>query len=160
MYRGEIPIYKTGTNKARRAVFPVFARSKKVIRGVSLSSAIPSIGYAITASQSGRMSLPVARSAYIYSHFRHVSGVPAPEGSRGVSINRLKVLDVLIEQLAQLKKRPEPALAKNEALSDRQIDALIDQYEGQIRQARAAGAAMPYKSVPAPQPGILFNLGV
>jgi hypothetical protein len=102
------------------------------------------------------MSVPVSPASYIYSHFKHVSGVPAPEGSRGVSINRLKILDVLIEQLAQMKKRPEPALGANP--SDERIDALIDQYQGQIRQAQAAASAMPYASAPASFAGAVVNL--
>jgi hypothetical protein len=105
------------------------------------------------------MSLPVAPSAYIYSHFKHVSGVPAPEGAHGVPINKLKVLDVLIEQLAQIKKRPQPELGA-ESLSDRQINVLIEQYETQIRQAQAASAAMPYKPAPAAPTGMVFNIGV
>jgi hypothetical protein len=102
------------------------------------------------------MSVPVAPGNYIYSHFKHVSGVPAPEGSRGVSINRLKILDVLIEQLAQMKKQPEPPL--DTGLSDGQIDALIDKYQGQIRQAQAAASVMPYKPAPFAPAGALVNL--
>jgi hypothetical protein len=102
------------------------------------------------------MSVPVSPGSYIYSHFKHVSGVPAPEGSRGVSINRLKILDVLIEQLAQMKKRPEPALGANP--SDERIDALIDQYQGQIRAAQAAASVMPYKIAPAASAGAVVNL--
>jgi hypothetical protein len=124
--------------------------------GVSVNSAIPSIGYAISVSQGGRMSLPVAPANYIYSHFKHVSGTPAPEGSQGVSISRLKILDVLIDQLAQIKQRPEPTLDTD--ASDERIDALIDQYQGQIRQAQAANAAMPYKPAPASFTGAVVNL--
>jgi hypothetical protein len=102
------------------------------------------------------MSVPVSQGNYIYSHFKHVSGVPAPDGSRGVSISRLKILDVLIEQLAQIKKRPNPA--PESGLSDEQIDALIDQYQGQIRQAQATASAMPYKSAPAIPAGTVVNL--
>jgi hypothetical protein len=98
----------------------------------------------------------VAPSAYIYSHFKHVSGVPAPEGVRGVNITKLKILDALIEQLGRIKKQ---GVKTPEALvSDDRIDALIEQYEGQIRSARAAGAAMPYLRVPAGGGGALFNL--
>jgi hypothetical protein len=125
--------------------------------GVSGHTAVPSIGYAISASRSGKMSVPVSPGSYIYSHFKHVSGVPAPEGSRGVSINRLKILDVLIEQLAQIKKRPEPA-SLDTGLSDAQIDALIDKYQGQIRQAQAAANVMPYKPAPSAPAGALVNL--
>jgi hypothetical protein len=130
-----------------------------VVRGVLHNPAIPSIGYAITASQNGKMSLPVAPSAYIYSHFKHVSGVPAPEGAHGVSISKLKVLDVLIEQLTQIKKRPQPELAATESRTDHQINALIEQYETQIRQAQAASMAMPYKPAPAAPAGVMFSIG-
>ncbi|GHT77175.1 hypothetical protein FACS1894130_00650 [Spirochaetia bacterium] len=128
-----------------------------MVHGALHTSALPSIGYAISASHNGRMSLPVAPASVIYSQFKHVSGVPAPEGTQGVAINKLKVLDVLIEQLSRIKRQPQSELASREALSDEEINALIDQYESQIRQAQAAGAAMPYKAAPAPM-GAVFNL--
>ncbi|GHV82048.1 hypothetical protein AGMMS49991_06060 [Spirochaetia bacterium] len=128
-----------------------------MVQGALHTSALPSIGYAISASHSGRMSLPVSPSAVIYSQFKHVSGVPAPEGTQGVAINKLKVLDVLIEQLSRIKRQPQPEMASRESLSDDQINALIDQYETQIRQAQVVGAAMPYKATPAPM-GMMFNL--
>jgi hypothetical protein len=93
---------------------------------------------------------------YIYSHFRHVSGVPAPEGTRGVTISKLKILDVLIEQLSQIKKQGATAPSGAAAPSDERIDALIEQYEQQIRAARAAPQIAPF--IPAPQTGALFNL--
>jgi len=122
---------------------------------ISGVSPFPSMGYALNASRADKMSLPVSEGSYIYSHFKHVSGVPAPEGTRGVTINRLKVLDVLIEQLVQMKKQPNIA---RENLSNEQIDALITKYEGQIKAATAANAVMPY--VPAPQAptGALFSI--
>jgi hypothetical protein len=122
---------------------------------VSGASAFPSIGYALTVSGSSRMSLPVSPASYIYSHFRHVSGVPAPEGTQGVTVTRLKVLDVLIEQLSQMKKRPDLA---PDSLSNEQIDALITKYEGQIKAARAANVVMPYVLAPSAQAGALLNL--
>jgi hypothetical protein len=103
------------------------------------------------------MSLPVSPGNYIYSHFKHVSGTPAPEGTHGVTINKLKILDVLIEQLSQIKKSPEPSA--DFSLSDKQIDALIEQYENQIRQARGAGG-VPYAAVPTAPMGTIFNLVV
>jgi hypothetical protein len=101
------------------------------------------------------MSLPVSPASYIYSHFKHVSGVPAPEGTHGVAVSRLKVLDVLIEQLSQMKKKPDLA---PDNLSNEQIDALISKYEGQIKAARAANAAMPYVLAPPAPTGALLNL--
>jgi hypothetical protein len=110
----------------------------------------------MNASQDGRMSLPVAPVNYIYSQFKHVFGVPAPEGVRGVTVNKLKILDVLIEQLSQIKKRPEANL--DSSFSDDRIDALIEQYRSQIRQAQAASAAMPYNPRAAAPAGAIFNL--
>jgi hypothetical protein len=104
------------------------------------------------------MSLPVTPSSVIYSHFKHVSGVPAPEGVRGVTINKLKILDVLIEQLNQIKKRGEPALSAGAPISEERIDALIEQYENQIRAAASAKAAMPYAPQPTAPLGAVFSM--
>ncbi|GHV36203.1 hypothetical protein AGMMS49546_01080 [Spirochaetia bacterium] len=117
----------------------------------------PSIGFAISASGGGKMSLPVSPASYIYSHFKHVSGVPAPEGTQGVTISKLKILDVLIEQLSQMKKRTDISPAEAGSVSEDRINALIDQYEQQIRQASAASAVMPYNPSPMPA-GALLNL--
>ncbi|MDR0450507.1 MAG: hypothetical protein LBH26_04500 [Treponema sp.] len=121
------------------------------------SSVVPSIGFAISASQSGRTSLPVSPALYIYSHFRHVSGVPAPEGTRGVAISKLKILDSLIEQLNRFKKQGkiEPGFGEE---SEEQLDILIGQYEQQLRQLQAANIAMPYNTASPAATGAVFNL--
>ena len=127
-----------------------------MIQGIMSATALPSIGYAISASRDGRMSLPVAPANYIYSHFKHVSGIPAPEGVRGVAINKLKILDVLIEQLTRIKR--QPAMALELSPSDDRVDALIEQYRSQIRQAQTAGTVMPYQGHAEVPSGALFNL--
>ena len=127
-----------------------------MIKGVITT--VPSIGYAISASRdsNGKMSLPVSHANYIYSQFRHVYGTLAPEGVRGVPINKMKVLDVLIERLIQLRRNGDIGVT---SASDRQIDALIDQYEQQIQQTaqNVAIATVPYQSIPVAQPGMIFN---
>jgi hypothetical protein len=104
------------------------------------------------------MSLPVSPASYIYSHFKHVSGTPAPEGTQGVTISKLKILDVLIEQLSQIKKQGALTPDTGEEMSVDRINALIDQYEGQIRQAKAASAVIPYSPGPQAPAGVLVNL--
>ena len=121
--------------------------------GAISNTSIPSIGYAITASMGGRTSLPVSKSMLIYAHFKHVSGVPAPEGTQGVNISKLKILDTLIEQLSRMKNRPIAQMNMDES-DEKRINALIDQYQQQIRTAQAA----PVYTPAAPVTGALFNI--
>ena len=92
----------------------------------------PTFGYAIKASQNGRMSIPVAPGMVIYSHFKHVSGTPAPEGTMGVTINKLKILDTMIEQLSKLKNQPVANLGLENETDENRINALIEQYQQQL----------------------------
>ena len=121
--------------------------------------AIPTVGYAMNASGSGKMSLPVSPGMVIYSHFKNVSGTPAPEGTTGVNISRLKILDTLIEQLKNMKSKPMMNSGDLDVTNDndeKRINALIDQYQKQIRAAQAASVYTPA----APITGMLFNISV
>ena len=117
-----------------------------MILGPTSASSIPNIGFAITASQGGKTAIPVAPSNYIYSQFEHVSGIPAPEGGKGVAINKLKILNVLIDQLIQMRNNPKPELIYGDFNSDERIDALIAQFEQQVQATKAtsAHASFPY----------------
>jgi hypothetical protein len=118
--------------------------------------AFPSIGYAINAASSGRTSLPVSPSQVIYSHFKHVSGTPAPEGTTGVNISKLKILDTLIEQLDRMKNRAEFKIDTSNENDENRINALIDQYQKQIRIVQNSRLYSPA----APATGVLFNINV
>ena len=116
--------------------------------------AFPSIGYAINASRNGGASLPVAPGMVIYSHFKHVSGTPAPEGTQGVNINKLRILDTLIEQLSKMKNQSIAEFGNLEGTDEQRINTLIEQYQKQIKTAQAAGSYTP------PSTGLLFNITV
>jgi len=116
---------------------------------------IPTIGYTMT--QSSKMSLPVDPSSLLYSHFEHVSGIPAPKGTQGVSISKLNLLDVLIEQMNKIKSG-STVVSSASAIPEDRLDALIEGYENQIRQAKVASADMPYKPSPSAPSGVLFSL--
>jgi len=73
-------------------------------------------------------------------------------------VSKLKILDVLIDQLSQLKKKADPSLRSTGTVSDDRLDALIEQYEKEIRGARAASVAMPYLPRPSAPAGAVFNL--
>jgi hypothetical protein len=125
--------------------------------------AFPSMGYAITIAQSnGRASVPVAPSAYIYSHFEHVSGVPAPEGVKGVNIDKLKILDTLIGQLSRMKQEPESPesyVIGTDQDNEKRINNLIVQYQNQVRTTQAANANNPY-AASAPFVGAIFSISI
>jgi hypothetical protein len=116
------------------------------------NNTFPSIGYAITASQGGKTSLPVAPSAYIYSQFKHVSGIRAPEGVQGVNINKLKIIDALIEQLSKMKKQPEPLTDLSGQDDEKRINALLNQ----LRTTQATNVNKPY-ALATPNIGAIFN---
>ena len=127
-----------------------------MVNRVFTGNSIPDIGYMMKASAGGKVSLPVAPASLVYSHLKHVSGVPAPEGSEGVTISKLNMLDVLIDQMNQMKKpvNPAPELPS----SGSKQDAIIEAYRMQVVEAKAARASMPYIPAPAAQTGVLFSL--
>jgi len=122
--------------------------------GIVSNNAFPSIGYAMTATQNGRMSLPVSPNLVIYSHFKHVSGTPAPEGTNGVNISKLKILNTLIDQLEKMKSQRSADLGIINEQDENRINALIDQYQQQIKATQSAGIYSPA----APITGALFNI--
>jgi hypothetical protein len=105
---------------------------------------------------SGRLSLPVHRNQVIYANFEHVAGVQA-SGTRGFSISKLKILDILIDRLSSIKKNPDARPKKEEAMSDERLDALISQYEKELH-LYAVQASNPYVQIPAVEPGSLVSL--
>jgi len=124
--------------------------------GAVSNHAFPSIGYAISEASNGRMTLPVSPGMLIYSHFKHVSGTPAPEGTQGVNITKLKILDTMIEQLSKMKNKPQAEFGNLDGSDEARINALIEQYQKQIKATQAVGVYAPA----APATGALFNLAV
>ena len=101
----------------------------------------------------GKLYVPVSRSALLYSHFDHVSGVAAGNGQQGVSISKIRILNSLIDRLSAIKNQPKESI---QDMSDDQAQVLIEQYQKQLQQTVAqqsfalAGAQ--------PMPGALFAI--
>ncbi|MCR5494603.1 MAG: hypothetical protein K6F15_03110 [Treponema sp.] len=113
--------------------------------------------YNSIASSSSKLYVPVSKSALLYSHFEHVSGFVANKGQHGVSVSKIQILNTLIDHLSAVKSGKQPAAVKN--ASPEQIDAMIDNYQTQIRQAVKAAEVMPYAAAGArPEAGALFSL--
>jgi hypothetical protein len=125
-----------------------------MVRGVPNIS-VPTPSY--TLAQGGKISLPVDSYSLIYSHFKHVSGILAKEGTQGVAISKLNLLDVLIGQLDRIKKAPG---AQSPLNSFEGVDALIESIENQIRQAKAASSTIPYSPPQIGQSGAVFSLSI
>jgi len=120
--------------------------------GTVPSNTFPNI-YAITAAQGSRVAVPVSPSSYIYSHFKHVSGVPAPEGESGVNITKLKIIDTLIEQLSRMKKEPVYMDDMYGQSEEKRINTLLER----VRTVQAANASNPF-APSAPLVGTMFSL--
>ena len=120
---------------------------------------VPAIGY--PAANGGKMSFPVDPASLIYSHFEHVSGVAAPQGTQGVAISKLNLLDVLIGQLNQLKKTSNAESTVNPFEG---VDSVIENFNDQVRQAKSASDNIPYAASQGAgngafaQSGALFDL--
>ena len=128
---------------------------------ITQNISIPNISQSM--AQGGRMSFPVDPASLIYSHFEHVYGRAAPQGTEGVAISQLKLLNVLIGQLAQTRTDAAPPLLTLPEIPEEQIDAaqvdvLINTYREQILQTMEASAAMPYLPSPSVQSGAVLNL--
>jgi len=125
-----------------------------MVGGVS-SLTIPNLSY--TGAQYGKMSLPVDSSMLIYSNFEHVSGMAAPEGTQGISISKLNLLDVLIGMVSRINKTPITQAPANIDPTG-SVDTLIENMENQIRQAQTASEKIPYYPSPNADRGLLFNV--
>lgn len=104
----------------------------------------------------GKVSLPVAPAHLIYSYLKNVSGVPAADGNPGVTLNKLNILDVLIEQMNRL--RGSGGKAFNFDITENGTTAAIEGFLAKVAQNKTHKA--PYIPVPLAETGLLFNLSV
>jgi hypothetical protein len=120
------------------------------------SSTIP-LSYAWSARYAeGRISFPVSPSAEIYAQFEHVSGFASSSGGT-VGLDRLEVLNSIIERLESMQSQSLAAKEAPSSLSPARVDALIKQYGDELHRA-AAAPAKPYVAKPAATPGMIFTL--
>lgn len=109
----------------------------------------------VFASTGGSLAVPVKPSALIYAHFDHVHGIEASHGEKGVSVNKLRILNTLIDQLSSMKKSALPQETA-ENLSMEEQDYLIDKYSQQINNTIKTA---PYGLAGAmPETGALLSI--
>jgi hypothetical protein len=103
--------------------------------------------------------VPVSPGLVIYSQFEHVSGIATSGNQKGVTITKVSILNTLIDRLIDMKQKPDIP-ADSTALTDDQVDALIKNYQTQIKDSLNLAQANPYAlgGGAAPQTGALFNI--
>ena len=107
-------------------------------------------------SSSGRISIPVSRAQSPYAQFKYIQGVPAASQHKAVPLNRLRVLNSLIDSLVSLKEGNRTP-ANMSDLSDKAIDAMISQFSEELHNAVTA-PAVPYNISGSYATGSLVNL--
>ncbi|MCX7023182.1 MAG: hypothetical protein NT080_01010 [Spirochaetes bacterium] len=107
-------------------------------------------------ASSGRLSVPVRPNLAIYANFEHVSGVPST-AEYVSSIDKIKILDTLIDRLSAAKSEPLPARERSQDLTPDRIDALIEQY-GRELHSLASKPSLPYLPAATVEPGMLVSL--
>ena len=114
------------------------------------------------ASGTGALYVPVSPSAVMYAQFNHVRGVAASAGQEGVPVSMVKILNTLIDQLVSMKSKPSISKENVTKLSDKQMDALIKQYQQQIKTTVTASEqtkAYGYAGL-LPEAGAVFSFKI
>ncbi|UTC94894.1 hypothetical protein E4N85_03715 [Treponema denticola] len=109
-------------------------------------------------SAGGRAFVPVKASQVLYSHFKYVSGFAQAQGQSGMSIDKLRILNSIIDQLVSMKtneaqkaKLTESAAAQLKSeISENQIDGLLDYYHNQIKNTMIQAENIGYGGTPLP----------
>ena len=122
----------------------------------SLSSVINAYSFSnslVSSGVSGKLYVPVARSAVLYSNFDHVSGVATKGNQQGVSISKIRILNSLIDRLSAIKNQPKESISD---MSEERVQQLIENFQKQLKQTITQ---TPYLVNGAkPQAGELFQI--
>ncbi len=125
---------------------------------ISNYAPVTAISYAVMPriSTGGRACFPVPANQVLYSQFKYVAGVPSDKGQNGVSIDKLKILNTLIEQLVRMKEEnSQPIVTKSTAGKD--LDNLIEYVNTKINAEIDVAKDTVYAPLP-PQPAVLMSL--
>lgn len=107
----------------------------------------------------GKMYVSVNPALVRYAQFEHVTGVAAENGSVGVNISKIQVLNTLIDRLVSMQQKPE--IAENSSdLSEAQVDTLVKEYQKRIQSVITVAQSNPYAlgGAGVPQTGALFSI--
>ncbi len=103
-----------------------------------------------------KIAVPVKKNQYLYSNFKHVTGVPSFRDDKGLSLMKLKALDNLIERLGKLGKKPNGDFSKT-SLDSKTINGLITEYARDLHGMMEQN--LPYRNIGV-ENGLLVNMRV
>lgn len=113
----------------------------------------------VVSGAGGKLYVPVKPSSVVYAQFDHISGFAAKSNQNGVSVSKIQILNSLINQLVSMKNTPK--VQPDITMTGDQMDAMIENYQGQIhatmQMAQATGYGMAGVT---PQAGTLFSVDV
>ena len=99
----------------------------------------------VLSGSSGKIYVPVAANMVIYSQLEHISGFAASEHQQGVAVDKVQILNRLIEQLSAMKHtQPKTVSQESITLDEKQVDALIKDYQAKIQDTLALAKQIPY----------------
>ena len=102
---------------------------------------------------SAKVSLPV--DGGVYARFKHVQGIPSKDAG-GYSINKLRMLDLMVERLMRLRGEPiEVPNPANDAEASDAIVALADRIRDALADAETPRGSFAAGVV---ESGMLLNL--
>lgn len=109
-------------------------------------------------SAGGRAYVPVKPSQVIYSHFKYVSGFAQSQGQSGMSIDKLRILNSIIDQLVSMKTNEAQKASLTESASaqlqsemtESRIDGLLDYYHNQLKSTITQTENIGYGGIALP----------
>ncbi len=119
-----------------------------------------SYSYLTSHSASGKIAVPVAPSMVVYSQLEHISGYASTK-EEGVSVNRVHILNTLIEKVASASPNGSKDTLTSQdlaGLDDSKIDAMIADYQAKLKAAIEAPKTNPYAISPAALSGNSVNI--
>lgn len=106
-------------------------------------------------SNGAKLYVPVSKSALLYSHFDHISGIAAGSGQYGVSISKIQILNSLLDHLSSIRNEVK---TPSKQLSNTQTDELIKNFQKQLQQV--ANQTPFLLSGAKPITGSLFSIDI
>jgi hypothetical protein len=89
--------------------------------------------------KNGRMTLPVRPSQSVYAQFKHIVGVPSTNQQEQIPINKLRLLDILIDRLTKLRSNPDSKTnAVTQKVTEENIEATIKNLQQELNRSTQA----------------------